>query len=110
LQVWEQSFVFKNRALDEGCQIFLGTTLQHGKNIPNNHKIPIPNCRKIDQMVTKYTLQEPPKFAQIGTFGLKMCHLATLLWILRRCHYVGSKDPLRSEGVAPGSAAGPASA
>jgi hypothetical protein len=25
--------------LDQGCQIFLGTTLKKGKNIPNNHKI-----------------------------------------------------------------------
>jgi hypothetical protein len=25
--------------LEQGCQIFLGTTYQDGKNIPNNHKI-----------------------------------------------------------------------
>jgi hypothetical protein len=24
-------------------------------------------------------LQDPPKFAQIGIFGLKICHLATLV-------------------------------
>jgi hypothetical protein len=25
--------------VNQGCQIFLGTTYQNGKNIPNNHKI-----------------------------------------------------------------------
>jgi hypothetical protein len=25
-------------------------------------------------------LQDPPKFTQIGIFGLKICHLATLRW------------------------------
>jgi hypothetical protein len=39
----------------------------------------IPNVRKIDKMVIKQLpLQDPPKFTQIGTFGLKICHLATL--------------------------------
>jgi hypothetical protein len=41
------------------------------------------NGRKIDQMVIKYTkifhLQDPPKFTQIGIFGLKTNHLATLV-------------------------------
>jgi hypothetical protein len=66
----------------------LGTTYQNGKNIPNNHKI--------YQMTTKYTkcpknrptghkihqylpLLDPPKFTEITIFGLKICHLATLL-------------------------------
>jgi hypothetical protein len=26
-------------ALEQGCQIFLGTTYQNGKNIPNDHII-----------------------------------------------------------------------
>jgi hypothetical protein len=38
----------------------------------------IPNDRKISRMATKYTyqplpLQDPPKFTQIGIFGLKIC-------------------------------------
>jgi hypothetical protein len=42
----------------QGCQIdFLGTAYQNGKNIPNNHKIGIPNDRKIDQHLP---LQDPP--------------------------------------------------
>jgi hypothetical protein len=32
---------------DQGCQIFLGTANQNGKNVPNNHKI--------YQMATKYS-------------------------------------------------------
>jgi hypothetical protein len=77
----------------QGCQIFLGTTYQHGKNLPNNHKIyqitikyvcqmaayvcNAPNCRKIDQMAVKYAnifhCKGPPKFTQIWIFGLKIC-------------------------------------
>jgi hypothetical protein len=46
------------------------------QNIPNGHKIGRPNDHKIDQHLP---LQDPPKFTQIGTFGLrKICHLATL--------------------------------
>jgi hypothetical protein len=46
------------------------------KNISVSHKI--------DQMTITYTyqhlpLQDPPKFTQIGIFGLKIYHLATLL-------------------------------
>jgi hypothetical protein len=33
-----------NQLSVQGCQIFLGTTYQNGKNVPNNHKI--------DQIVT----------------------------------------------------------
>jgi hypothetical protein len=35
-----------------------------------------PNGLKIYQHLQ---LQDPPKFTQIGIFGLKICHLATLL-------------------------------
>jgi hypothetical protein len=39
----------------------------------------IPNGRKIFQMAIKYTKwQDLPKFTQIGIFGLKTNHLATL--------------------------------
>jgi hypothetical protein len=62
--------------------------LQHtktGKNISNNHKMTTkytkrlrnrPNGHKIYRHLP---LQDPPKFTQIGFFGLKKCHLATLL-------------------------------
>jgi hypothetical protein len=49
----------------------------------------IPNGHNIYQMATNYTkwpfniptapLQDPPKFCQIGIFGFKICHLATLV-------------------------------
>jgi hypothetical protein len=58
-----------------------------GENIPNGHKLyqmaikyfqwPLhgPNSPKIYQ---HFPLQDPPKFTQIGIFGLKTNHLATL--------------------------------
>jgi hypothetical protein len=58
-------------------------------NIPIQGKLPqnIPNGRKIDQMAIKLVcqqlpMQEPPKFTQIGIFGLKK-NLATLIKISR---------------------------
>jgi hypothetical protein len=59
------------------------------QNIPNGHKIyqmaikytkwpqNIPNGRKICQ---HFQLQDPPIFTQIRIFGLKIYHLATLIW------------------------------
>jgi hypothetical protein len=46
----------------------------------------IPNSRKIDQMALyliyqHIPLEDPLEFAQIGIFGLKICHLAALLLI-----------------------------
>jgi hypothetical protein len=38
------------------------------ENIPNGHKIS-----------QHFPLQDPPKFTQIGIFGLKIKHLATLV-------------------------------
>jgi hypothetical protein len=37
-----------------------------------------PKCLLIFPMAIKYTNIFPPKFAQIGIFGLKINHLATL--------------------------------
>jgi hypothetical protein len=44
----------------------------------------VPNGNKIYQIAVKYidqhlSFQDPPKFPQNGIFGLKICHLATLL-------------------------------
>jgi DNA modification methylase len=36
-----------------------------------------PSGRKVYQLLP---WQVPPKFTQIWIFGLKICHLATLLW------------------------------
>jgi hypothetical protein len=71
---------FSSSAAVQGCQIFLGTTYQNGKNtklppnVPNGHKIyqsavNIPNGRKIFEHRSLST--------QNGIFGLKMYHLAT---------------------------------
>jgi hypothetical protein len=72
---------------NQGCQIFLRTRHQRGKNIPNDRKIyqmairyflwtqTWPNGHKICQ---DFPLQGPPKFTQIGIFGLRTNHLATL--------------------------------
>jgi hypothetical protein len=50
------------------------------QNMPNGRKIDhivknIPNSRKISQHLP---FQDPPKLTQIGIFGLKIHHLATL--------------------------------
>jgi hypothetical protein len=67
------------KTLNQGCQIFLGTTYQKGKIVPYT----IQNVHKIGLMAIKYINlfhgKTPKKFPQIGIFGLKMCHLATLL-------------------------------
>jgi hypothetical protein len=60
----------------QGCQIFLATTYQNGKNIPNYHKISkIPNghkiyrvavkqikCPRIDHQLQLQDLKKLPKF------------------------------------------------
>jgi hypothetical protein len=73
---------------DQGCQIFLDTKYQTGENIPNNNqnitKCPfkMQKCPKKFRLASKYInlfpYQGPPKFTQIGIFGLKTYHLATL--------------------------------
>jgi hypothetical protein len=75
----------------QGCQIFRGTMYQNVENIPNDHKIYqsatkyvcIQSGLKMDQMAIckiyqHLPLQYPRKFTQIGIFGLKIYHLATL--------------------------------
>jgi hypothetical protein len=73
--------------LEQGCQIFLGTTFQKGKKytkLPKIYQIAIKyakwpermsNGRKIYQHLP---LQDPQKFTRIGIFGLKIDHPATL--------------------------------
>jgi hypothetical protein len=92
---------------------FFGTTCKNGKinqmTITNN-KWPqnIPNGHKIYQMATKYTkwpqnmytskavkytninistspMKKTLKFTQIGIFGMKIYHLATLLRVAQNC-------------------------
>jgi hypothetical protein len=70
---------------NQGCHIFIGTTYQNGKNIPNNHKIyqiatkiPITNGHKIYQYLPLHDLS---KFTKIGDCVLKICHLATMMII-----------------------------
>jgi hypothetical protein len=71
----------------KGCQIFLGTTYQNGKNIRNDYqngpKWPyyIKFGHKIDKMDLKIPascIATPSKIFQIGIFGSKIYHLATL--------------------------------
>jgi hypothetical protein len=64
----------------QGSHIILSRTYQNVKkyqitrNIPNGSKI-YQNEHKIYHL----PLHDPPKFTQIWIFGLKICHLATLL-------------------------------
>jgi hypothetical protein len=63
---------------------------KRGKYISNGRKHyqqDVPNGCKIDQMAIKYKyqhlpLQDSPNFTQIGIFGLKIHHLATLITYL----------------------------
>jgi hypothetical protein len=54
----------------QGCQIFLGTTYQNGKNTPNSLKI---GQMAIYIEYQHLLMQDPPKFTPIGIFGLKIC-------------------------------------
>jgi hypothetical protein len=71
---------FGRASLEQGCQIFLWLIPKRGKYTK------LSNGRKyLDQISIKYVyehlqLQNPPKFIQIGIFGLKIYHLATLVW------------------------------
>jgi hypothetical protein len=69
------------------ARFFLVQHTKTGKIVPNDHKLyemvtkqtkwryDRPNGHKIYQ---HFSLQDLPKFAQIGIFGLKIYHLATL--------------------------------
>jgi hypothetical protein len=73
----------------QGCQIFLDTIYQKGgkyTKVPLNVQMVvkctkwqyyIPNDHKIYQ---HFPFQGPPKCTQIGIFGLKINHLATLVF------------------------------
>jgi hypothetical protein len=72
----------------QGCQIFLVITYQNGKNIPQNilvngHNMYEMAVHKIEQLdkifFNFFSMQDTPKFTQIGISGLKICHLATLI-------------------------------
>jgi hypothetical protein len=63
---------------DRVARFFSVQTYQNEKNIPNYHKLHIPNCNKIYQMAVKYSkwskkyqhfpFKDPSKFTQIGIF------------------------------------------
>jgi hypothetical protein len=62
---------------------FFATLYQNGKNIPNNHKYTkwLQNMQTGRKIYQHLTLQDPPKFTQMVIFGLKICHLATLVLV-----------------------------
>jgi hypothetical protein len=74
--------------LNRVARVFLVQTYQNGKNIPNDHKIyqTALNITKLPKNIPTghktyqhFPLQGPPNFTQIGIFGFKINHLATLL-------------------------------
>jgi hypothetical protein len=71
-------FGSRKLAAEQGCQIFLGPSIPKIQQmITNCTKRPFitPNGHKIYQ---HFQFQDLPKFTQIGIFGLKRNHLATL--------------------------------
>jgi hypothetical protein len=82
---FEESFTQKNHKYKIYLHNLNSTKVQlpdfffnipNGKNIPNTKLLQnIPNCSKIYQHLP---WQDPPKFTQIGIFGLKIYNLATL--------------------------------
>jgi hypothetical protein len=67
----------------QGCQIFRGTIYQNGETIQNDHKIYQSAIKQLNgpngqKMYQHLPLQDPQNFTQIGIFGLKLYHLATL--------------------------------
>jgi hypothetical protein len=50
---------------------------QWPENTPIGYNLGRPNGNKMYQHLP---MQDPPKFTQIGIFGLKRCPLATLVW------------------------------
>jgi hypothetical protein len=75
----------------QGCQIFLGAVNQNGEkytkmdtNLPNGIKIGIPICLTYNiqnghKIYEHFPFQGPSKISQIGIFGMKIYHLATLV-------------------------------
>jgi hypothetical protein len=68
------------------ARIFLGTSYQNRKNVPNEHKTyTCTNGHKLSQNISKglkiyqhFSIKGPQKFTQNIIFGLKINHLATL--------------------------------
>jgi hypothetical protein len=64
---------------------------QNGENmytkLPTNYQMVIKYTNWLQYIPNGHGIYQPfpfqgrPKFTQIGTFGLKICHLATLHWI-----------------------------
>jgi hypothetical protein len=42
----------------------------------------IPNARKVDEIYQQFPLQDPRKITPIGTFGLKIYNLSTLIAVV----------------------------
>jgi hypothetical protein len=85
-----------------------------GKNIPNDHKICLMTIKYFQWPLNRpndhkrgFPLQNPPKFTQIGIFGLKTNHLATCFSLITRmAGYVGTAVNLAiydSSSITPGT-------
>jgi hypothetical protein len=82
--------VRRNFCLNRGCRMFLGPNIhtKTGKIYQRtSYKVhqAATYCHILYQMSVNYRYQHfpfqgPPKYARIGTFGLKINNLATLLW------------------------------
>jgi hypothetical protein len=86
------------------ARFFLVQNKKTGRNIPNDHKMHQmairyfqwpPNKPNGHKMYQDFPLPDPPKFTQIGTFGLKTNHLATLRSLRRAAAGLPDVVPLR---------------
>jgi hypothetical protein len=68
--VWHYFRVVLERGVQD-CQIFLATTFQNGKKYSKKTERPN-NIQNEHEIYQHLPLQDPPKFTQIWTFGLKM--------------------------------------
>jgi hypothetical protein len=85
----EEGLATRIRIQNRVARFFMIQQNKTGKNIPNRGKMYqmagkfLPNGHKIHKY-QYLPLQDSPQITQIGIFGLKMCHLATLIQKLGR--------------------------
>jgi hypothetical protein len=87
-----------NKLPNQDCQILVGKTHQNGKNATFHYKI-LQMVIRYTQIYHPFLFQYPPKYTQIGIFGMQLNHLATLY---QTVEYVNTKFICTTDDVAAG--------